>query len=84
LNCTGLESEGFYVDAGKVNGDQCYIWTRKFQSKGSASTSRDAPLGRVDMLAYQREFNDFIEGQAFSRRRIIWLLPLPPPPPVRQ
>jgi hypothetical protein len=57
LNCTGLESEGFYVDAGKVNGDQCYIWTRKFHVKGSASNSRDAPLGRVDILVYQRVFS---------------------------
>jgi hypothetical protein len=70
------------VDAGKVNGDQCYIWTRKFQAKGSSSTSRDAPLGRVDMLAYQRIFIDFLLGQAFSPSYDLAPLPSPLPLPL--
>jgi len=51
LNCTGLESEGFYVDAGTVNGEACYIWTRKFHAKGTAANTRDAPLGMVTICA---------------------------------
>ena len=30
LEHANVKSEGFYVDVGKVNGENCRIWTRKF------------------------------------------------------
>jgi hypothetical protein len=47
LNCTGLESKGFYVDAGTVDGQPCYVWTRKFQAANSGNASTEEPLGTL-------------------------------------
>jgi len=72
LEHANVKSEGFYVDVGKVNGENCRIWTRKF----GKNDAEKVPLVMVHgMGAGLAMF--VLNLESLSNQRLVYAIDLP-------